>query len=631
MDTSIVRGGARARARRVSEIGCVALGLVACGCAPDAKPVAASGDVRETASEGVAPRPLSAPAPTMQPAPTLEVQAPASVPAPARYAPVAPVPPARPSLYRVPRVRSEARQAASSRKMRSPSVTAGVGRGSADLLLNGYRSGGMALAGGPLAAPHQQEFDTEAYAHVAEQGFVRVLDSPLSTFSVDVDTASYSNVRRMLREGRLPPPDAVRIEEMINYFRYDYPAPRGADPVAVHTEIAAAPWARSHRLVQIGLRARELPRDTEAPRNLVFLVDVSGSMQSPDKLALLKQGLALLARDLEAKDRIAIVVYAGASGLALPSTRGSERATILATLGSLEAGGSTNGADGIQLAYRVARQHFIRGGINRVILATDGDFNVGVTSHGELTRLIERERKSGVFLTVLGFGTGNLKDSTMEALADHGNGNYAYVDSLDEAHKVLVREAGATLVTVAKDVKLQIEWNPRRVASYRLIGYENRRLADRDFNDDAKDAGEMGAGHTVTALYDVVLAGDAGGRPEVDELRYQAQRAPSVPAGSDELLTVKLRYKAPDSELSEVLTHPVRDVALAAASALPRELSLAAAVAGFGMLLRGSEHKGSLTLAQARELALHAIEARPSKERGELIELMDQARRLGVL
>jgi len=339
----------------------------------------------------------------------------------------------------------------------------------------------------------------------------------------------------------------------------------------------------------------------------------------------------MLARDLKPADRLSIVVYAGASGLVVPPTRGSERETILSALARLEAGGSTNGAEGIQLAYRVARNQFIRGGINRVILATDGDFNVGVTSEGELVRLIEKERKSGVFLTVLGFGTGNLKDSTMESLADKGNGNYAYIDSLAEAHKVLVREAGATLVTVAKDVKLQVEWNPARVASYRLVGYENRKLADRDFNDDEKDAGEMGAGHTVTALYDVVLRSEASGRPEVDPLRYQTPRAPSASSDSGELSTVKLRYKAPDSDVSQLLTQPVLDVPAGAVASPSHELSFAAAVAGFGMLLRGSEHKGALTLERARQLAVSAVEARPSEERRELIELMDQARRLGIL
>jgi Ca-activated chloride channel family protein len=650
MDTSVVRGGARARSKVVAGVACLLLTWSGCAKAPPVDDARHEGNAVAAATPAVAlsdsPEALSVPEPS-QAAPPF-----APPPAPAMPAPVASRASASsrhsrgaaPSVKRAGGYRgidavggprslddllnaSIPSPASGSSSSSSSASGRGYGRGGGGVGLGtiGVSSGRGALA---LAPVREEDFDTEAYAHIAEQGFVQVADSPLSTFSIDVDTASYSNVRRMLREGRLPPADAVRIEEMINYFRYDYPEPRGDAPVAIHTELAAAPWAPTHRLVQIGLRARELKRDTNAPRNLVFLVDVSGSMESDDKLPLLKSGLAMLARDLKAEDRLSIVVYAGASGLALPPTRGDQREAILAALGQLEAGGSTNGAEGIELAYRVARNQFIRGGINRVILATDGDFNVGVTSQGELVRLIEEQRKSGVFLTVLGFGAGNLKDSTMESLADKGNGNYAYIDSLAEAHKVLVREAGATLVTVAKDVKLQVEWNPSRVASYRLVGYENRKLADRDFNDDTKDAGEMGAGHTVTALYDVVLRGDASGRPEIDPLRYQAPRVPSAPAESAELLTVKLRYKTPDSGISQLVSQPLLETAAVAPS---HELSFAAAVAGFGMLLRGSENKGALTLRQARALAVSAVEARPSPERRELVELMDEARRLGML
>jgi Ca-activated chloride channel homolog len=363
-------------------------------------------------------------------------------------------------------------------------------------------------------------------------------------------------------------------------------------------------------------------------RNLVFLVDVSGSMHSADKLPLLERGLALLVHQLRRQDHIAIVVYAGASGLALPSTPGSEQGRVLAALERLEAGGSTNGADGIELAYDVAQRHFVRAGVNRVVLATDGDFNVGVTSEGELTRLIERKRESGVYLTVLGFGTGNLKDSTMELLADKGNGNYAYIDSLAEAHKVLVREAGSTLVTVAKDVKLQVEWNPRRVASYRLIGYENRLLADRDFNDDKKDAGEMGAGHTVTALYEIELAagtGATGAAPAgVDPLRYQTGRVPTAAAESDELLTVKVRYKRPDAAHSQLLTQAVADAGQSLEQS-SEDLRWAAAVAGFGMLLREAKERGALTYPLVRSLARSAVGRDPSGDRNELLELIDRA------
>jgi Ca-activated chloride channel family protein len=485
---------------------------------------------------------------------------------------------------------------------------------------------------GPVALAPVQSFDTEAYAHVAEQGFSHVVDKPLSTFSIDVDTASYSNVRRFLRDGRRPPADAVRVEELLNYFRYDYPSPASDEPFTVHTEVAAAPWNPRHRLVQVGLRARDIDAQRVPARNLVFLLDVSGSMQSGDKLPLLKRGLALLVDQLRPQDRLAVVVYAGASGLVLPSTRGSERGTILNALESLYAGGSTNGAAGIELAYRVATEHFIEGGINRVVLATDGDFNVGVTSHGELTRLIERKRKSGVFLTVLGFGRGNLKDATMEQLADKGNGNYAYVDSLAEARKVLVREAGSTLVTIAKDVKLQVELNPARVESYRLIGYENRALADRDFNDDTKDAGEMGAGHTVTALYEVVLAKGARAeraKSDVDPLRYQSGRALTGAAASDELMTVKVRYKPPTGSTSTLSSVRVTDAGHALANA-SQDFRWAAAVASFGMVLRGSHHKGDASLEQVLELAAGAVGRDRHGDRRELVELVRLARSMGI-
>jgi Ca-activated chloride channel family protein len=448
----------------------------------------------------------------------------------------------------------------------------------------------------PVGRPHHWPYPPphlspggESYAAIDENPFRRVSSDPLSTFSVDVDTASYANVRRFLNEGTLPPPDAVRIEELINYFRYDYPQPSGSAPFSVTTELSECPWNPKHRLALIGLQGRQLPDDDLPPRNLVFLIDVSGSMQSPDKLPLVRNGMRMLTDILTARDRVAIVVYAGSSGLVLPTTPGHYRGRIHRAIAELEAGGSTNGGQGIQLAYRVAREQFIRGGINRVILATDGDFNVGITDQNALVRLIEEQRASGIFLSVLGVGTGNLKDSTMEKLADKGNGNYSYLDSLQEARKVLVREAGSTLVTIAKDVKLQIEFNPKHVAGYRLIGYENRMLRSEDFNDDAKDAGEIGAGHSVTALYEIVPAGVPLPSPAVDPLRYQSARTANVNASSHELLTVKVRYKAPTADQSQLISRALMN-AVRPASA---NLGFASAVSELGMLLRRSPHAPS--------------------------------------
>jgi Ca-activated chloride channel family protein len=475
------------------------------------------------------------------------------------------------------------------------------------------------------------EFNREAYAHLAEASFNHVRDQPLSTFSIDVDTASYSNVRRFLRDGQLPPADAVRIEELVNYFDYAYPRPENGQPFATYAEVGACPWNSAHQLVHIGIAGKPLADQQVPARNLVFLIDVSGSMQDATKLPLLKQGMALLARNLRPQDHVAMVVYAGSSGLVLPATRGSDQARILDALERLEAGGSTNGADGIELAYREAQKNFIEGGINRVILATDGDFNVGVTSEGELTRLIEQKRKSGVFLTVLGFGSGNLQDSRMEQLADKGNGNYAYIDDLDEAHKVLVREAGATLVTIAKDVKLQVEFNPERVQSYRLVGYENRALAARDFNDDKKDAGEIGAGHTVTALYEIVPRLPGQGLPsEVDALRYQKPQA-GVPApSSSELLTVKIRYKAPHADVSQLIERQLTVGNNAGQSAGSDVFRFAAAVAEFGLLLRNSSHKGTASLEQVRKLAESARAQDPDGERAQFLDMVRASARLGL-
>jgi Ca-activated chloride channel family protein len=503
----------------------------------------------------------------------------------------------------------------------------------------GARSSISAQAYGHIARLPRIPWNTEQYDHTDETGFRDAARRPLSTFSIDVDTASYSNVRRILNDGTLPTPGAVRIEELINYFDYDYPEPQDGRPFSVTTELASAPWNPRHRLLLVGLRGERLQTDRVAPRNLVFLLDVSGSMNSPDKLPLVKDGLRKLARELRGEDHVSIVVYAGASGVVLEPTSGRDAELIDRALDRLHAGGSTNGADGIRLAYQTARTHFDPNAINRVILATDGDFNVGTTSRDELVRLIESERESGVYLTVLGVGSGNLKDATMEQLADHGNGNYAYLDTPAEARKVLIEEAGSTLVTIAKDVKIQIEFNPAAVAGYRLIGYENRRLADRDFNDDTKDAGEIGAGHTVTALYEIVPVGEALPAAELDPLRYgsspasrregQRKRA-AVPKADDdalanELATVKLRYKSADAgraaTSSELITTTIglahRDIDDASS-----DLRFAASVAVFGMSLVDSEHRAEATLAMAGRLGRGALGADPHAYRAEFLRLV---------
>jgi Ca-activated chloride channel family protein len=474
--------------------------------------------------------------------------------------------------------------------------------------------------GSPILAG-RPDFNTEAYDRIDENPFRRAAQDPLSTFSIDVDTASYSNVRRFLNRGSLPPPDAVRIEELINYFRFDYPQPADGAPVSITTEVAACPWNQQHRLALIGVQARALDMDAVPARNLVFLLDVSGSMEPPDNLPLVRTAMRMLVDTLTERDRIAIVVYAGASGVALPSTSGARKDRIHAAIAQLEARGSTNGAAGITLAYQTAEEHFIKGGINRVILATDGDFNVGVTNQGELTRLIEQKRASGIFLSVLGVGTGNTKDSTMEKLADRGNGNYAYLDSLHEARKVLVREAGATLVTVAKDVKIQVEFNPANVAAYRLIGYENRMLRHQDFNDDRRDAGEMGAGHTVTALYEIVPAGADTDVPPVDPLKYGRPSAPASGAARDELMTVKLRYKSPEGNASKLMAVPVKN----RTTGMSANVGFAAAIAEFGMLLRESDERGSATHVDAAALARRFRGSDPDGYRAEFVRLVELA------
>ena len=473
----------------------------------------------------------------------------------------------------------------------------------------------------------EAQFNTEAYDRVEDNPFLDVRQNPLSTFSIDVDTASYANVRRFINSGRLPPRDAVRIEEMINYFRYDDPQPNGEAPFSVSLEVAPAPWMVDHQLLRIGLKGAAFEKEDRPPSNLVFLLDVSGSMRSANKLPLVKKSIALLVEKLGERDRVAIVVYAGASGLALPSTSCDQKATILGALERLGAGGSTNGGAGITLAYQTAAANFRSDGINRVILATDGDFNIGLTDQGGLTRLIEDKARSGVFLSVLGFGMGNYKDSTLEKLADRGNGNYAYIDTLNEARKHLVREMDATLVTIAKDVKIQVEFNPAQVGSYRLIGYENRVLRAEDFNDDRKDAGEIGAGHSLTALYEIVPAGAAAGAAAVDRLKYQQPRQSTPATRSTELLTLKLRYKAPHEDTSRLLSYPLAAGAARDSYAEASEnFKLAAAVASFGMLLRDSPHKGSTTMGSVLELAMEAQDQDPYGYRAELVELIRRAR-----
>ncbi len=468
----------------------------------------------------------------------------------------------------------------------------------------------------------QPQFNTESYDRIYENTFLKVLDKPLSTFSIDVDAASYSNIRRFLKSNTLPPKDAVRLEEMINYFTYTYKQPQGSDPFSITTEMGRCPWNSKHHLVHVGLQGKKVAVDSLPPSNLVFLIDVSGSMNSPDKLQLLKMALIMLVKNLRKEDSIAITVYAGAAGLVLPSTSGEKQETIIAALEKLQAGGSTAGGAGIKLAYKTAKENFLSQGNNRVILATDGDFNVGASSDAEMTRLIEEKRKEGIFLTVLGFGTGNYKDSKMEKLADKGNGNYAYIDNLLEAKKVLVNEMGGTLLTIAKDVKIQVEFNPAQVQAYRLIGYENRKLKDEDFNDDTKDAGELGAGHSVTALYEVIPVGVKMDLPDIDELKYQTNKVKGKAKATKELLTVKFRYKEPNGSKSELIAKTLKNHLSKQNS---ENLQFSTAVAGFGMLLRDSEYKGTLTFQDVVTMAKKSKGEDEHGYRAELIKLIEQA------
>ncbi len=481
-------------------------------------------------------------------------------------------------------------------------------------------------AGYRMPSPYESRppFNTENYATIHENEFRKVTDAPLSTFSIDVDAASYSNVRRFLNNGQLPPKDAVRVEEMINYFSYDYDLPKGSDPFSINTTLTQTPWNEDHLLVQIGLQGEKIDIEDLPGSNLVFLVDVSGSMQAANKLPLLKSSMKMLTNELRGEDKVSMVVYAGAAGLVLPPTRGDDKRKIIEALDKLEAGGSTAGGAGIKLAYKIAQENFIEGGNNRIILATDGDFNIGESSDAGMERLIEEKRKSGVFLTVLGYGMGNYKDSKMEILADKGNGNYAYIDNIREAKKVLVNEFGGTLHTIAKDVKIQVEFNPSHVQAYRLIGYENRKLNNEDFNNDQKDAGELGSGHTVTALYEIIPAGvKSDFMKNVDPLKYQSDQ--DMKSGfENELLTVKFRYKDPNGSKSKLITKTVEHEIVKS----DKNIEWAAAVAGFGMLLRESEFKGDLNYDKVLALAKSSKGHDPNGYRGEFIGLVDIASRM---
>ena len=473
---------------------------------------------------------------------------------------------------------------------------------------------------------YQGYISDESYDKITENTFQEVSANPLSTFSIDVDAASYSNVRRFLNQGQLPPAGAVRIEEMINYFHYEYPQPVEGQPFSINTEITNAPWNKDHKLVLIGLQGKKIPMEKLPPSNIVFLVDVSGSMDEPNKLPLVKASMKMLVEQLREQDRISMVVYAGNAGLVLPPTSGAEKTKIKDAFDRLDAGGSTAGGAGIQLAYKTAKENFKKEGNNRVILCTDGDFNVGASSDADMEQLIENERKSGVFLTVLGFGMGNYKDSKMQKLADKGNGNHAYIDGITEAKKVLVNEFGGTLFTIAKDVKLQLEFNPAKVQAYRLIGYENRMLAKEDFNDDKKDAGELGSGHTVTALYEVIPVGvKSSFIKKVDPLKYQENPVALSPSShTDEILTVKFRYKAPDADISKLIEQPVLDKGIALTKS-SENLQFAAAVAEFGMLLRNSEFKQHSTFGDVIFMARRAKGEDKDGYRSEFIRLAESA------
>lgn len=487
----------------------------------------------------------------------------------------------------------------------------------------GYYSSPAFGSGNGIDDEATGNFNTESYDNITENRFLKAKDNPLSTFSIDVDAASYSNMRRFLNMGQLPPAGAIRIEELINYFHYEYPQPTGEDPFSINTEISDCPWNNDNKLVLIGLQGKKVPVENLPASNLVFLIDVSGSMDEPNKLPLVKASMKMLTDQLREKDKVAIVVYSGHTAVELQSTKGNEKSKIKDAIDGLEAEGFTAGGAGLKMAYNIAKQNFVKGGNNRVILCTDGDFNVGPSSDDEMIRLIEEEKKSGVFLTVLGFGMGNYKDSKMQKLADKGNGNHAYIDQLSEARKVLVNEFGGTLFTIAKDVKLQVEFNPAKVQGYRLIGYENRLLNKEDFNNDKKDAGELGSGHTVTALYEIIPAGVKSDLLEkVDPLKYQSNEVPlSKSSHTDEIMTVKFRYKAPDAEVSKLIEHPVMDLHISIAKTSDN-FRFAASVAEFGMMLRNSEFKSGASFSNILALAQGARGNDEEGYRSEFIRLV---------
>ena len=465
-----------------------------------------------------------------------------------------------------------------------------------------------------------EDFNTESYDKISENAFVSALKKPLSTFSIDVDRASYANMRRFINMNQLPPKDAIRIEEMVNYFNYSYPLPKSDKPFSVNLELADCPWNKSHQLVSIGLKGKEIEMDKVPASNLVFLLDVSGSMNQANKLPLLKSSLKILIEKLRPKDRVAIVVYAGAAGVVLPSTSCDNKETIINAFEKLRAGGSTAGGEGIRLAYEIAKQNFIDEGNNRIILATDGDFNIGESSNAAMERLIEKKRKEGVFLTVLGFGMGNYKDSKMEKLSNAGNGNYAYIDNILEAKKTLGKEFFGTIFTIAKDVKIQIEFNPNKVKAYRLIGYENRMLNAEDFNNDKKDAGEIGAGHTVTALYEIIPYSSKEVVPGVDELEYQKTKV----VKSNDLMTLKLRYKEPNETVSKLIKQKINDVDIKKDNT-SMNFKWAAAVSEFGLILRNSKFKGDASYKQILELSKASKGNDVEGYRAEFIRLVKTA------
>lgn len=502
----------------------------------------------------------------------------------------------------------------SDRMMIQPNSTQSVRSGSSN--------GSQKLLFGNSFQSQNPEFNTEEYSRITESGFREVIANPMSTFAADVDAASYANARRFIMRNQMPHPDVVRTEEFVNYFDYDYPQPEGDHPLSINIEYGECPWNSDNQLVHIGLRGKEIAKSDQKASNLVFLIDVSGSMKSPDKLPLLKESFKMLVDNLSPQDRIAMVVYAGNAGLVLPSTDGNEKRKIIDALDNLQAGGSTAGGEGIQLAYEVAKENFIRNGNNRVILATDGDFNVGISNTAELVRFIEKKRDDGIFLTVLGFGSGNYKDNRLQELADRGNGNHAYIDNILEAKKVLVNEITATLFTIAKDVKIQVEFNPAKVKSYRLIGYENRKLNTEDFTDDKKDAGEIGAGHTVTALYEIVPAKKAVAQS--GDNKYTQTVIKKVAFDTDEVLTVRIRYKAPDGDVSKEFSN-VLDSAPQPIRETGENFRFSAAVAEFVMLLRDSEFKANASLASVYHLAKSAKGDDPYGYRAEFISLVERA------